>query len=299
MVDAASEACATQTTPASHPTRRDVSAETCLPSSISDRSSSAVLPGGPPHPPTSSARRLPATLRSPGVSPRSSITHASDGRSAMAYPDFNAETLRKVLGALPDVVIVVSQDRRVLFMSRPDGVHRPEDLEGRDAVEILAPDSRGAGEAALERAFASGEVVRLDPIEVPGPEGETQWYQATVTPIVEEGRTSLVVISSTNVTERVLAEQERALLNWCRCAHGVGRSVRRMRTGCPWRPISRGSPGAPSRTECVRIASTTCRRARRTAPELLDEERSRAPQPPRGPRADPSRVRGRGNERRR
>jgi len=141
----------------------------------------------------------------------------------MAYPDFNAETLRKVLGALPDVVIVVSQDRRVLFMSRPDGVHRPEDLEGRDAVEILAPDSRGAGEAALERAFASGEVVRLDPIEVPGPEGETQWYQATVTPIVEEGRTSLVVISSTNVTERVLAEQERALLEqlvpmcaWCR-----------------------------------------------------------------------------------
>jgi hypothetical protein len=122
----------------------------------------------------------------------------------------DAEVLRRVLTALPGVVLLVDEARKIRFVNRLQGGRTPEDTIGMDAFE------------ALDRAFGTGEP-GTHLAQVVRPDGGHEWFESSLMPLAGDGRVVYVVIASTEVTSRVEAERELAMVqsllplcSWCR-----------------------------------------------------------------------------------
>jgi PAS domain S-box-containing protein len=134
----------------------------------------------------------------------------------------DAEVLRRVLTALPGVVLLVDEARKIRFVNRLQGGRTPEDTIGMDAFDVLAPENRPKAVEALDRAFGTGEP-GTHLAQVVRPDGGHEWFESSLMPLAGDGRVVYVVIASTEVTSRVEAERELAMVqsllplcSWCR-----------------------------------------------------------------------------------
>jgi PAS domain S-box-containing protein len=139
-------------------------------------------------------------------------------------------TLLELLAAIPDVVLLIGADRTVRFLNQEVAGHRPADAIGADALTAIPNEALVERDEALERVFTTMQPVDISNNELVGPGGGRDWYDTTLIPLVHDGRTEYVVIVSRNVTERVLAERERAVLA-------------RILTMCAWCGRVRGEDG--------------------------------------------------------
>ena len=133
-----------------------------------------------------------------------------------------AEVLRSVLAALPGVVLLVDEARKIRFVNRTQGGRTPEDSIGMDVFEALATENRPKAIEAVDRAFETGEpCVHLAQVE--RPDGGYEWFESSLIPLARDGRVAYVLIASTDVTARVEAERELVMAQsllplcaWCR-----------------------------------------------------------------------------------
>lgn len=140
----------------------------------------------------------------------------------MTPSSLDAETLGLVLATLPGVVLLIDEDRRIRYMNRGAAGNTPETFIGMDAFDVLAPENRVAAVEAVDRALESGEPT-THVAQVLRPDGGAAWFESTVIPLEVPGRGTCTVISSSDVTARVEAEQELAMVqallplcSWCR-----------------------------------------------------------------------------------
>lgn len=137
-----------------------------------------------------------------------------------------AEALEAMLAALPDVIVLIREDRTIQFMNRIETAHRPEDLIGRHAMSAVAERDREQTLAALDSVFETLKPAK-QLTEVVGNDGVSSWFEGRMVPIVRDGRADFVVVVTRNVTERVAAEAELELLMkllpvcaWCKKVRG-------------------------------------------------------------------------------
>jgi PAS domain S-box-containing protein len=129
----------------------------------------------------------------------------------MNTPAPSARVLRDLLGALPQIVMLVDRERKIRYINRAEIGYTIDDALGADAIEFISPAEREEWADLFTRVLATGEPVsRLT--ESIGADGERAWYESRNVGFVRKGRVAYVGIVATNVTERVLAERERALI---------------------------------------------------------------------------------------
>jgi len=132
------------------------------------------------------------------------------------------DVLRELLSALPDIVLLVSENRTIDYISRVEPGYEIDEVTGAHVAEFIAEGEREEHMRALDEVFETAEPATVL-TEAVGPTGESLWYEGSMIPVVREGRTTAVAIITRNVTERQLAEQEldrlRSLLPvcaWCK-----------------------------------------------------------------------------------
>lgn len=136
--------------------------------------------------------------------------------------EIDVEELRTILGVLPDLVVLVGSDRRIRYLNRAAEGYEPDDLIGRDFIELIEPSFRKAQAEIFDQVLHGGEPT-TDEVQVLGADGEAEWHEGSMIPLVRDGNVVDVVIVTKNVTARRLAEEEalalRALVpvcSWCR-----------------------------------------------------------------------------------
>ncbi|MEX2471994.1 MAG: PAS domain-containing protein [Gemmatimonadota bacterium] len=136
--------------------------------------------------------------------------------------EIGIEGLRTILGALPDLVVLVGLDRRIRYLNRAAEGYEPYDLIGRDFIDLVEPSFREAQAEMFDKVLGSGEPT-TDEIQVLGANGDPEWHEGSMIPLIRDGNVVDIVIVTKNVTARRLAEEEatalRALVpvcSWCR-----------------------------------------------------------------------------------
>lgn len=110
--------------------------------------------------------------------------------------------LHSLFGNLPDLVFVVGKDEEILFANRGLGPWRREDLEGRNAVSLLAPEHRSVIVGAHERAYLDKAIATLEVQDVFG-----SWWVTRIVPIVRDDDVLQCLVINTDITEQRLARE--------------------------------------------------------------------------------------------
>lgn len=119
--------------------------------------------------------------------------------------------LMELLAVLPHIVILVDENRKIRYINRAEIGYTIDDALGMDAIGFITPTEREEWAELFARVLATGEPVsRLT--ESIGADGERAWYESRNVPFFRDGRVAYMGIIATNVTERVLAERELALI---------------------------------------------------------------------------------------
>jgi PAS domain S-box-containing protein len=136
--------------------------------------------------------------------------------------EIGPEDFRTILGVLPDLVVLVGLDRRIRYVNRGAEGYEAHDLVACDFIDLVEPAFREAQVAMFDKVLGSGEPAS-DEIQVLGADGEPEWYEGTMVPLIHDGNVVDVLIVTRNITARRLAEEEaralRALIpvcSWCR-----------------------------------------------------------------------------------
>ena len=120
--------------------------------------------------------------------------------------------LRAVIDAVPAMIYACDADQRVIFLNRyaaeAAGLRREQAI-GKLPSEIF-PGKFGEESESLDlQVFNSGKALSPYEIEFDREEGDTAVLLATKTPLITSGsKTTLVVTTATEITERKAAEQE-------------------------------------------------------------------------------------------
>lgn len=132
-----------------------------------------------------------------------------------------ADRLRELLEVLPEVVILVGPDRTVRYINRVEEGYEPEDVLGADILDFVAPDYRERQAEMFREVVETAEAASYE-IPITDGDGERQWHEGAMTPLVDDGEVTGVVLVTRNVTDRHRAEEEAARLrsllpvcSWC------------------------------------------------------------------------------------
>jgi PAS domain S-box-containing protein len=126
-------------------------------------------------------------------------------------PPVSGALWRALVECHPDPVLIFDRDGTVRFINRLLPGYREEDVIGRDGFEHVPPEHRERARARVHEVWDTG--VTAD-FEVPAyrPDGAVGWFHLRLAAIRRDGRTTGLVASSRDVTQRKRAEEERAAL---------------------------------------------------------------------------------------
>lgn len=131
------------------------------------------------------------------------------------------EGLGAILESIPEFVLVVGPDRRILYINRLEPGFDLEDVLGMKATEFMFPESQEAFDAALDSVLQTGSREEYE-FKVSLSDGSPAWYRSRMIPFGNAGEVTAVVLVATNITELKEKQEEvdrlRRLLpicSWC------------------------------------------------------------------------------------
>ena len=98
---------------------------------------------------------------------------------------------------LPDFVVVVDREAKILFANGRSHAPDPEKLPGTLGFSYIAPEDAGKCREAFEQAFATGEVQSTQCKTI-----FDQWLDCRVVPLTEEGTAPAAMIICTDISDR-------------------------------------------------------------------------------------------------
>ncbi len=136
--------------------------------------------------------------------------------------EVGVEELRTLLSVLPDLVVLVGTDRRIRYLNRAAEGYEVHDPVGHDFLDFVEPSFREAQAEMFGKVISSGEPAS-DEIRILVADGDPEWHEGSMIPLIRDGIVVDVAIVTKNVMARRLAEEEaralRALVpvcSWCR-----------------------------------------------------------------------------------
>jgi PAS domain S-box-containing protein len=135
--------------------------------------------------------------------------------------DDDADALRQVLAAIPEVVVVLDREGMIRYLNHVEEGYVREDLIGSQAEAIMVPESKDVFRNALRSVFDQGGEEEYES-KVVDPHGEMQWYRSMMRPVYKNGDVVAAMLMATNITElkesQTLIRQLERLLpicSWC------------------------------------------------------------------------------------
>ena len=127
---------------------------------------------------------------------------------------------RSLIANASDLITILDPDRMIRYESPAiDRVlgYRPQDLEGRDSLDLVHPDDRAAVGAELDRLYADPSRQPTVEFRFRHADGSWRWLEAKGTNLLADPAVAGVVVNSRDVTERKATEEvlatERLLLD--------------------------------------------------------------------------------------
>jgi PAS domain S-box-containing protein len=109
---------------------------------------------------------------------------------------------RSLLASLPDVIMILDRDHRVLYLNRVIPGRTVEEFIGKVVLDYLPETERDARREALERAWETGEIQTIESRSIGG-----NWWDNRLVPIEEGGRVAYMLTTSVDFTQRRRVEQ--------------------------------------------------------------------------------------------
>ncbi len=118
---------------------------------------------------------------------------------------------RSLAENVPDVILSVNKDGRILFINRSKRNSNLETIIGTTIYEYLPPERHQIVRESIERVFMTG---KPDSYEIigPGEHGPNTNWETRVAPVTSGGQVTTVNLISTDVTERREAHNRQAIL---------------------------------------------------------------------------------------
>jgi len=118
------------------------------------------------------------------------------------------ERLRSLLESIPDFVITVDRNHKILMINRGiPGIITVEQAIGTEVYNYVEPTHHQIMRESLEKVFQTGMPERYEVLGM-GPEGpDTAWYETRVSPNKLDGQVIFVTLISSDITERRKAEK--------------------------------------------------------------------------------------------
>jgi len=144
------------------------------------------------------------------------------GVDSVTNDSIDPDEMRALLGALPDVVALAGPDRRIRYINRPQDGFTLEEIVGTDPLDFVHPSQRDANAELFQQVLETGEPASYE-VPTTDADGNRQWYEGTLIPLVQDAGITGVILVTRNVTARRLAEEEAAKLrqlvpvcSWCK-----------------------------------------------------------------------------------
>jgi PAS domain S-box-containing protein len=114
--------------------------------------------------------------------------------------------LRTLTEALPDFVFILDTEGTILQVNRLHPDHRKEDVVGQKAFSFIPLEYRNACEEALAQALVTGQTQTLETM-LDLPDGQYYFFHR-LNPVQFAGEKKLILLISTNISDRKKAEDE-------------------------------------------------------------------------------------------
>ena len=124
-------------------------------------------------------------------------------------PSDTNELWRSPLKKIPEIIILVDRDEKILFANHlPAGIE-PSGTIGKNVIDdYVDPDQREAVRAVFLDVIETGQAASYESIISVGPEGEKAWYSGRIAPVKLEGSQLGAVFIIRDVTELRATKEE-------------------------------------------------------------------------------------------
>lgn len=141
----------------------------------------------------------------------------------------DVEALAKTLEAIPEHVVVLDREGRILYVNHVEEGYERDAVIGTLAHQIISPDSRKLHERVLTQLFESGGAPEREyETRIHAPDGSEQWYRSRMYPIHDGDRVVAGMLMVTNITELKTAQDE------LQRARETNDQLRRLLPICSW-----------------------------------------------------------------
>jgi two-component system cell cycle sensor histidine kinase/response regulator CckA len=120
--------------------------------------------------------------------------------------------LRSILLTAPDIILTVNRAGTIVFVNRALPPRLPEDVIGSSAFDYVPPEARPRVRAAVEKVFATRELVEYESLGGPGADNTREWWTVRVGPVIEGDEVVAATLYATNITQRKQSEEVEARL---------------------------------------------------------------------------------------
>jgi PAS domain S-box-containing protein len=133
------------------------------------------------------------------------ITTRIDAENALRESE---EKYRVLVNNAPAIILNVSPQGQIVYLSRPLAQMLPEQAVGRHVLDLVHPDQRKQMESALTQAMQQRQPSELEVARFGGMSQDT-WHALRIGPILrEDGEVLGFTIIATDITDRRRTEQE-------------------------------------------------------------------------------------------
>jgi PAS domain S-box-containing protein len=142
-----------------------------------------------------------------GEAERSASERVSEGATLAD----TVEVMRQIVGSLPNDVVLLNRDLRVLFVNRPSAVLtpatlKPAQLHGLHITEILPAHLHPLAVSTFHRVLASGNSDGFA-AELAANDGLLRHFDMRISPVWEHGQVLALTLVASETTERIRAER--------------------------------------------------------------------------------------------
>ena len=130
----------------------------------------------------------------------------SEPRRLAAELEQSVEFRRRVVENLPDYVIVVDRELRIMWVNRVAPGLREEQVLGARLEPFVAPEHWSLVSSTIQAAFDSGTIGYYE-VEAYGDSETTAWYATRVVPVMADAKVENVLLITADITERRRAER--------------------------------------------------------------------------------------------
>jgi PAS domain S-box-containing protein len=116
------------------------------------------------------------------------------------------DTLRQLIGSLPEFVFVLDRSLRVLTVNRSVGKRSPQQLEGQPVTEFFPESLHPLALNTMHRVLATGQTDSYS-AEIDGLDGQSRHFDIRVSPLRSEQKIVALTMIATETTEQIRAER--------------------------------------------------------------------------------------------